>query len=165
MPRGFRGRTRFLVLGLLLSICGLTTAAPVSAAQSSGRENLSTMSRLPAGSVDLAVNQITMTVGPACVGDRLIFLAQISNLGIDTSRWFTYQWFVDGRPSLPLLHRGLDSGGQATIMFHIPAFSVGSHEVRLQLDPRNRISETDDVNNWFSLAFRVFDTSNPACPA
>ena len=162
MTRACRGRTRLFVLSLLLTLCGLTLAAPASAAGGSGQLAVAPATVPP---VDLAVNQITMNVGAVCVGDMVIFRAQITNLGSDPSRWFSYQWFVDGRPTFPLIHRSLKGGQLATVWFQWQQFSAGSHNVRLVLDPRHRIAEPDEVNNWFAVAFRVYDTSNPVCGA
>jgi hypothetical protein len=79
-------------------------------------------------------------------GDLISFIAHVANRGNQPTGSFIYMWYIDGSLVLAGTNASLDPSEMSELTLNW-TWQTGSHNIRIELDPDDSISEVSEQNN------------------
>ncbi|MBD3260789.1 MAG: hypothetical protein GF334_03795 [Candidatus Altiarchaeales archaeon] len=111
---------------------------------------------------DLVVEELIWRPASPYPDVNVSVYGRIKNIGDVSSGDFNYAVYIDGNKTKQLPFEPLHPNQTTDIQLAYQPFSLGVHEIKLQLDSLDEVSELNEDNNELTKFMNV--TSNPALP-
>ncbi|MCB0564814.1 MAG: hypothetical protein KDD01_10605 [Phaeodactylibacter sp.] len=120
----------------------------------------------PSNLPDLSITSFILTPATPKVGEKVEIKVTIKNSGGRAPGLFLVSWWADASQSQPTKGRsvsGLDAGATTTISLEYDGYREANNRLRtkVQIDPRNQITESNDRNNEKAIYIQVKSAAPP----